>query len=100
MATRRLPCWRKWATEPMASTDHFFFKIRKSSYHHTHSVKQRRNERNQVRTFADDAASNAFGTSPEAASLTTKPRAPHARTRIRTQNAPTFCEKSHSLMVQ
>ena len=24
-ATRRLPCWRKYATEPMASTDHFFF---------------------------------------------------------------------------
>ena len=51
-------------------------------------------------TFANDAASNAFDRSPEATSLITNPRAPHARTRIRTQNAPTFCDKSHSLMVQ
>jgi hypothetical protein len=95
-ATRRLPCCRKSATEPMANADHFFSSHR--------SVKQRAKEkkerRNQMHTFADDAASNAFDISPEATSLITNPRALHARTRIRTQNAPTFCDKSHSLIVQ
>ncbi len=36
-ATRKLPCCKKWATEPMASTDHFFSSHR--------SVKQRRDEK-------------------------------------------------------
>ena len=40
-ATRRLPCCRKWATEPMASTDHFFFQDHLPSHR---SVKQRINE--------------------------------------------------------
>lgn len=53
-----------------------------------------------MRTFADDAASNAFGASPDATSLKPSPRAPHARMRIRTQNAPTFWDRSHSLVVQ
>ncbi len=53
-----------------------------------------------MHTFADDAASKAFDISPEAISLITNPRALHARMRIRTQNAPTFCDKSHSLIVQ
>src|SRR5258707_2456507 len=60
----------------------------------------KKKERKVVHTFADDAASNAFDASPEATSLITKPRAPHARTRLRTQNAPTFCDRSHSLIVQ
>ena len=53
-----------------------------------------------MRTFADDAAANAFGASPVATSLKPRPRAPHARMRTRTQNAPTFCDRSHSLTIQ
>ena len=54
----------------------------------------------RVRTFADDAAANAFGASPVATSLKPRPRAPHARMRTRTQNTPMFCDRSHSLTVQ
>ncbi|SRR5216684_7658298 len=79
----------------MASTVHLY---------HDHTTvlfsNSEKKERKVVHTFADDAASNAFDASPEATSLITKPRAPHARTRIRTQNAPTFCDRSHSLIVQ
>ncbi len=53
-----------------------------------------------MRTFADDAAAKAFCAFPDAVSLRTRPRAPHARTRITTQNAPTFWDRSHSLTVQ
>lgn len=53
-----------------------------------------------MRTFADDAATNALATSPDVASLKPRPKTPHARMRIRTQNAPTFCDRSHSLIVQ
>ena len=53
-----------------------------------------------MRTLADDAAAKALCAFPVAVSLRTKPRAPHATTRITTQNAPTFCDRIHSLTVQ
>ena len=66
-----------------------------------HSPSVKRNQRTkEVRTFADDAAANAFGASPVATSLKPRPRALQARMRMRTQNAPTFCDRSHSLTVQ
>jgi hypothetical protein len=80
----------------MASTVHFLSKVTIP----TALFNKNEERRVEVRTFADDAASNAFGTSPDATSLKTSPRAPHARVRVRTQNAPTFWDKSHSLIVQ
>ncbi len=53
-----------------------------------------------MRTLADDAAAKAFSAFPDVVSLRNKPRAPHARTRITTQNASTSWDRSHSLIVQ
>src|SRR6266850_952863 len=68
--------------------------------HTAHIGETKTKEKKEVRTFADDAATNAFGASPDVTPLKPSPRAPQERTRIRTQNAPTFCDRSHSLTVQ